>query len=111
MTNCKSGDSPWRPSTEPGRTGLATLPSTDSAAAAVRMLGDGITAVEAQGALVCVILSPAAWQRIQATDTAWRKLFHWALRHIDTPTLRRMAATADTVLDRHPDRSAPWRQA
>jgi hypothetical protein len=111
MTTGSSQDVLWIPLAELGCAGVIAPQLPDNAAAAVRALDDGMAAVEANGALVCVILSPVAWQKIQATNTAWQRLFHWALRHIDTPTLRRMAATADTVLDRHPDRSAPWRQA
>ena len=83
---------------------------SDDAPHAVRPLGEGIAAVETDGALVCVILSPVAWHRLQATTTAWQKLFHWALRHIDTPTLRQMYASADRVLDGRPVRSPACRQ-
>ena len=111
MTTGSSQDVLWIPLAELGRAGVHR-----AAAAGQRHRGyprpgrwDGGGRSEWRGRLRD--LSPAAWQKIQATNTAWQRLFHWALRNIDTPTLRRMAATADTVLDRYPDRSAPWRQA
>jgi hypothetical protein len=111
MTTHSSHDTLWIPLAELQRAGLAAPLRPDNAAMAVRPLGDGMAAVDMNGALVCVILSPAAWQRIQATDTAWRKLFHWALRHIDTPTVRQMTAAAEHVLNSRPGRDASCRQS
>ena len=98
MDHRNAPDNLWIPLAEPGHTGQAATPEADNALA-VRPLGEGITAVEAHGALTCVVLSPAAWQRVQALDGNWRRLFYWALRHIDTPTARQMAAAAECALN------------
>jgi hypothetical protein len=111
MTTRSYPDTLWIPLAELQRAGLAAPPRPDNVAMAIRPLGEGMAAVDMNGALVYVIVSPTAWQRIQATDTAWRKLFHWALRHIDTPTLRQMNATAEHVLNGRPSRDAACRQS
>jgi hypothetical protein len=98
------------PLAELRRAGVAAPPLPGNVAVAVRALDDGMAAIEMQGALVCVIISPAAWQRLQATNTAWCKLFRWAVGHIDTATLRRMTASAEHVLNGRPGRGAPCRQ-
>ena len=87
---------------------LAALQRADMT---VHPVSDGVAAVEAQGALVCVILSPAAWQRIQALDARWRRLFGWAAGRLDTPTLRQMTAAAERALAQHPGRGVACRQS
>ena len=110
MTTPSAPDILWISLAELQHAGLAAPVRPGDAAIAIRPLGDGMAALDMNGVLVYVLLSPAAWQRIQATDTAWRKLFHWALRHIDTPTLRQMTTTAERVLEQHPGRGVACRQ-
>jgi hypothetical protein len=87
------------------------LAALQRAGMTVRPVSDGVAAIEAQGALVCVILSPAAWQRIQALDARWRRLFGWAAGRLDTPTLRQMTAAAERALAQHPGRGVACRQS
>ena len=110
MDHRNAPDNLWIPLAEPGHAGQAATPEADNALA-VRPLGEGITAVEAHGALTCVVLSPAAWQRVQALDGNWRRLFYWALRHIDTPTARQMAAAAECALHGRSGRAIAPRQS
>jgi cytochrome c-type biogenesis protein CcmH/NrfG len=94
------------------RTNLVAALPPDAAAITVQPLGAGIAAVKApSGAQLCVILSPAAWQRIQALDARWRRVFGWAAERLDTPTLRQMAAAAERALAQHPGRGDAWRQS
>ena len=97
MTDDNTPANPRPALADPDLANAPCQPRLEHAAHAVRALGDGIAAVEMNGALVCVVLSPMAWQKIQATNAAWQKLFHWALRHIETATLRRMAHSVDQV--------------
>ncbi len=92
-----------------GVTGVPAAPAPENTPYTIRPLAADTAVVEADGEPVCVILTPAAWQQLQATNAAWQRLFHWALQQIDTPTLRRMAATARTRLDRRLERSTPCR--
>jgi hypothetical protein len=87
------------------------LAALQRAGMTVRPVSDGVAAIEAQGALVCVILSPAAWQRIQALDARWRRLFGWAAGRLDTPTLRQMTAAAERALAQHPGRGVACQQS
>lgn len=89
-----------------GHTGAPAAPAVDSPLA-LRPLAAGAVAVEADGAPVCVILTPAVWRQSQAAQAAWRDLFRWAADHLDTPTLRQMTAAAERLLA---SRSAPCRQ-
>ena len=100
MTADSTHDNPRQALADPDLASAPCQPRMEKAAHSVRSLGHGIVAVEMNGALVCVILSPAAWQ----------KLFHWALRHIDTATLRRMANSVDQVFDDRRSRRASYRQ-
>jgi hypothetical protein len=101
----------WLPLAELQRAGLVAAPPPDNAGMTVRPLNAGVAAVEAQDAVVCEILSPAAWQRIQALDARWRRLFGWAAEHLDTPTLRQMTTAAARALAQHPDRGGACRQS
>ncbi len=82
-------------------------PAAEPGTYVVRRLAAGAVAVEADGAPVCVVLTPAAWQQSQAAQRAWRGLFCWAADHLDTPTLRPLTAAAERLLA---GRSAPCRQ-
>ena len=85
----------------------AGAPAAEPGTYVVRRLAAGAVAVEADGALVCVVLTPAAWQQSQAAQRAWRGLFRWAAEHLDTRTLRQMTAAAERLLA---GRSAPCPQ-
>jgi cytochrome c-type biogenesis protein CcmH/NrfG len=111
MTTLSTPDTLWLPLAELQRAGLVTALPPDNASMTVHPLSAGVAAVEAQGALVCVILSPAAWQRIQALDARWRRLFGWAAERLDTPTLRQMTAAAERALAQHPGRGVACRQS
>jgi cytochrome c-type biogenesis protein CcmH/NrfG len=111
MPNPSPADALWIPWAELQRAGLVAMPPPDNAGMTVRPLSAGVAAVEAQGALICVILSPVAWQRIQALDARWRRLFGWAAERLDTPTLRQMTAAAERALAQHPGRGGAWRQS
>ena len=104
MTTRGLHDSLWISLTELGEAGIAAPQLKHDAAATVRLFDEGVAAVETNGVLACVILSPTAWQRLQATKGSWQRLFLWALRHIDTPTLREMYASAEHALDDLPAR-------
>jgi len=112
MTTPSTPDTLWSALAELQRAGLVTALPPDATAVTVQPLGAGIAAVKASsGALVCVILSPAAWQRIQALDARWRRLFGWAAEHLDTLTLHQMAAAAERALAQHPGRGGACRQS
>ena len=111
MTTPSTPDTLWIPWAELQHTGLVAAPPPDNAGMTVRPLSAGVAAVEAQDAVVCVILSPAAWQRIQALDARWRRLFGWAAERLDTPTLRQMTAAAERALEQHPGRGVACRQS
>ena len=97
MPNPSPADALWIPWSELQRAGLVAALPPDVTAVTVQPLGAGIAAVKASsGALVCVILSPAAWQRIQALDARWRRLFGWA---------------AERALAQHPGRGGACRQS
>lgn len=82
-------------------------PAAEPGTYVVRRLAAGAVAVEAGGAPVYVVLTPAAWQQNQAAQRAWRGLFRWAAEHLDTLTLRQMTAAAERLLA---GRSAPCPQ-
>jgi cytochrome c-type biogenesis protein CcmH/NrfG len=112
MTTPSTPDTLWLPLAELQRAGLVAALPPDATAVTVQPLGAGIAAVKApSGAQVCVILSPAAWQRIQALDARWRRLFGWAAEHLDTPTLRQLTTVAERALAQHPGRGGAWRQS
>jgi hypothetical protein len=64
----------------------------------LRPLGDDIVMVSADGAPLCVLLTPEAWCKAQATAAAWQRLFRWAAEHLDTPTLQAMTASAEEAV-------------
>lgn len=109
MTTPSIPDTLWIPLAE--LQGLAAALPPDNAGMTVRPVNEGVAAVEAQGTLVCVILSPAAWQQIQTLDARWRRLFGWAAERLDTPTLRQMTAAAERALAQHPGRGGACRQS